>query len=213
MLFGYNLSHYTQRNILQKHFSKKVNFILLLILILSLFGINSCQNKEENLENENIVLHTDTSLMETFTIINMQEQTHKMIISKEKMTIYDLEQPVVIVHIFDRLNASTRYQLRALDTLQQRYKNNLFVISLLIGESITTQKFIQLVKQEHLKHFISNDIENPTIVNILNKSLGLNTHKNLSRTLLYTDGEYTIHYEGATPIEMLEYNIKQAIKG
>ena len=198
---------------MQKHFCKKVNLLLLFVLTLSLLTLEGCHQKGDSASEEIAPVNAENEMMETFNIINMEEKIHKIILSTKKMTVYDLEQPVVIVHIFDTLDTQSRYQLRAFSKLQQTYPNDLFVISLLVGDAVSTKMLTDTIASQKLNHYISNDIENQHIQELLYKSLSIKDTSPLPLSILYTDGEYTIHYEGATPIEMLDYNIKQAIKG
>jgi hypothetical protein len=209
VLFGYNPAYYTQRIILQKHFGKKVNLFLLLLFTVLLLNFSGCG------EEENIVSapqHSDNDLMETFTLINMESTTHKVTLSPKKLTFHDIDQSTIVINIFNTLSRDSSYELKALSTLQEKYTKDLFVVSLLIGDSINTATLQAFIKKNHISHYISNDIENQTFSHILLKSLSLDNNTTLPFSVLYNNGEYVIHYNNAIPVEMLSYDIKQSLK-
>jgi len=183
----------------------------LLLLLLSSFILNfsGCGDKGDNTPAPQ---HIDNSLMETFTLINMKSITHKVTLSPKKLTFHDIDQPIVIINIYNNLSPDTAYQLKALSSLQQKNPKDIFVVSLLIGDTVKAATLQTFIKNNNILHYVSNDIENNTFTNILLESLFLNSDTTLPLTVLYTDGEYNIHYTNATPIEMIRYDIKQALK-
>ena len=194
---------------MQKHFCKKVNLFLLLLLLSLLLNFSGC-NKEE--DTATAPQNADNSLMETFTIINMKNTTHKVTISPRKLTFHDINQAIVIINICNTLSADTEYQLKTLSKLQNKYSKELFVVSLFIGDKINTATLQEFIKKNNIIYYISNDIENYTITSTLLKSLSLKANTPLPLTILYSNGNYDIHYNNATPIEMMSYDIQQALK-
>ena len=194
---------------MQKHFCKKVNLFLLLLLSSLLLNFSGCGEEEDTATAPQNV---DNSLMETFTLINMKNTTHKVTLSPKKLTFHDIDQAVVIVNIFNTLSPDTQYQLKALTQLQNKYPKELFVVSLCISDKINTATLQAFIKKNHLIHYVSNDIENHTISNTLLESLSLDSNTTLPFTVLYNNGNYVIYYNNATPIEMIRYDVQQALK-
>jgi len=191
---------------LQKHFCKKINLFLLLSILLNLSGCGKEEVASTAPQN------TDNSLMETFTIINIKSITHKVTISQKKLTFHDIDQSAVIINICNTLSADTEYQLKALSKLQNKYPKELFVVSLFIDGKINTATLQEFIKKNSIIHYVSNSIENHTIASTLLKSLSLDANASLPLTTLYSNGNYDIHYNNAIPIEMMNYNIQQALK-
>jgi len=193
---------------LQKHWYKKVNLFLLLLLSSLLLNFSGCKEYNTDTAPDNV----DNNLMETFTLINMKSATHKLTISPKKLTFHDIEQSVVIINICNTLSSDTSYQLQALSKLQNRYSKELFIVSLFIGDKINTKILKTFIKKNHIIHYVSNDIENNAITNLLLESLSLDINTTLPFTVLYNNGNYDIYYDNATPIEMINYDIQQALK-
>jgi hypothetical protein len=209
VLFGYNPAYYTQRNILQKHFGKKVNVSLFLPLLALLLNFSGCGEEKDT---ESAPQHRDNDLMETFTLINMENITHKVTLSPKKLTFHDIDKSAIIINVFNTLSINSSYTLKALSSLQEKYSKDLFVVSLLIGDTINTATLQAFIKKNHISHYISNDIENQTFTNILLTSLSLDTNTTLPFSVLYNNGKYVIHYTDAIPIEMISYDIKRSLK-
>ena len=183
------------------------------ILIVTLLLISGCNERGSLSDDDSIVERQDTSFMETFTLINMQKITHELTISSRKLTFKDIDQPVIVMNLFNTLDRKTMYLQKTFTQLQNKYPKDIFVISLLVGDTIKTKELNNVINHSALKHYISNDIENQTFQNILYKSLTLPSATQLPLTVIYGDGEYITYYEGAVPKEMLTYDIQQAIKG
>jgi hypothetical protein len=197
---------------LQKHFYTKVNLLLPFILFVSLLFLSGCQERDSIDDVTPVSFQEDSTLMETFTLINMQEKTHKLTLSPKKLTFHDVDQPVIIIHIFKTFDTETSYLLKTLTALQKNKPEDLFVVSLQVGDTINTKSLQTFIKTHQLIHFISNDIENHHFQTILYESLSLSQKTALPLTVIYSDGEYVIHYEGAMPREMLSHNIQQALQ-
>ena len=177
-----------------------------------LFLVSGCNEENDRNTDTPIAFQQDTSLMETFTVINMQEKTHKVTISPQKLSFHDVDQPIVIIHMFKDFDTATAYQIKTLNTLQKEKQKNLFVLSLQIEDNISTKALKAFIKKHKLTHFISNDIDNHHFQTILYESLSLEKKIHLPITILYTNDTYISHYTGAIPIEMLRYDIQQAIQ-
>jgi hypothetical protein len=68
------------------------------------------------------------------------------------------------------------------------------------------------LKKQTINYFISNSQENDTFAVELLKGLNIEENFQLPLTILYKNGKYYAHYEGAVPIEMIEYDIKKAME-
>ena len=66
--------------------------------------------------------------------------------------------------------------------------------------------------QQQINYFISNTKENDTFAMRLADQLQLDENFSIPLTVIYLNGEYFTHYEGAVPVEMIEYDIQQAKK-
>ena len=194
---------------MQKHFGKKVNPFLLLLLSALLLNFSGCGEEEDAVSAPQ---HIDNDLMETFTLINMENSTHKVTLSPKKLTFHDIDQSVVVINVFNTFSRDSSYELKALSSLQEKNPKDLFVVSLLVGDTINTKSLQLFIKKNHISHYVSNDIENQTFTNTLLTSLALESNTTLPFSVLYTNGEYVIHYNNAVPIEMITYDIKQALK-
>ena len=68
------------------------------------------------------------------------------------------------------------------------------------------------LKKHSIAYPVSNSLQNNDFSNMVAKILHLSHDFPIPLTVMYVKGEYFTHYEGIVPIEMIEYNIKEAIK-
>jgi thiol-disulfide isomerase/thioredoxin len=127
----------------------------------------------------------DYSLPNTY-LLKTATQTQTLTLLDKKFSFQSIAKPIIIMTLYKSTCKSCRSQTKLLDKLSKKYQNNLFVMHL--SEEMQDTKFI------HAIHDIINiNTESPLI-------------------LIIKEGEIYSHFEGLTPIEMILYDVQQAIK-
>ena len=149
---------------------------------------------------------------EVFTLINTKVQTHKVTISGQKVIFQDTTQPIVVVNLFATWCPPCRGEIPYLNDLQKKYEKELLVVGVLTHDSIVKTELETFMAKQQINYFISNDTDNDAFANLLAATLGLPKNFPIPLTVMYVEDKYFTHYEGAVPVEMIEYDIQQAKK-
>ncbi len=133
-----------------------------------------------------------------------------------KENIYDFSnilQPIVLVNFFSTWCPPCRGQIPHLNNLQHRYKKSLFMMGILLYDDVESKKVKNCVSLKKVDYYISHSREsNEKFSKIVATKLGLKSDFDLPMMVMFVYGEYYTHYEGTVPEEMIESDIKQALK-
>lgn len=195
------------------------------IAIPLLFLLTACEDKKSDnshiptenatqvLTDEEIPYDTieETSEPITLTLIGDQNLSEKITLSHKKLTFHNLQQGVILFNLFNTSSPASLSQTLALDTLQKKYKEKLFVVSLLTDENVTQQAIDTFKKNKNISHHFLIPSQNRAFAKLLLSSLHLSKHQTLPIAIIYKDGNYYSDFEGPVPIEMIQYDIEQAM--
>jgi len=169
------------------------------------------QEKRKRFQEQNKV-PANVSKDNTFTLIDTQEITHTLTVVDKYISFHTINEPVIVLNFFS-LNCSVCLdQMTSLSTLQKKYQNKIFVISVLRGDSKGNAQFLKLIQEHHITHFISNSKDDEEFSEKLYTALQISTSSKLPLTVIYKEGKYYNHFEGPIPIEMIHHDIQQSIK-
>jgi len=148
----------------------------------------------------------------TFTLNNTKGQTHQITISDQSIVLSENQKPIIIVNLFASWCPPCIGQIAYMNDLQKKYQKELFISGILTHDTIDKSSFDSFMAKHQVKYFISYSKQNDDFVNLMAKVLGLDENFSIPLTVMYVNGEYFTHYEGSVPVEMVEYDIQQAIK-
>jgi len=144
---------------------------------------------------------------------DLKGQTSNLEIKNDIYNFKNIKQSIVIVNIMSTWCPPCRGQLPHLSKLQQKFKENLFVMSTLIHDDIERKKLEKFIIAQKLLFYVSvTQNENLKFIDMLRPKLGLSKDFPLPLTLVFVEGKYFTHYEGMIPEEMIESDIKQLIQ-
>jgi thiol-disulfide isomerase/thioredoxin len=165
-------------------------------------------------KQKNILPQKRSSLPEgpakVFTLISTKVKSHTVTVSDQKVMFQDTTQPIVIVNLFATWCPPCIGEIPYLNDLQKKYKEKLFVVGILTHDSIMQDALDTFMAKNQINYFISNGTDNDTFADQLAATLDLPENFSIPLTVMYVNGEYFTHYEGAVPVEMIEYDIQQA---
>ena len=149
---------------------------------------------------------------EIFTLINTKEKSHKVTIFGQKVIFQNTTQPIVMVNLFATWCPPCIGEIPYLNDLQKKYEKELLVVGVLTHDSIVKTELETFMAKQQINYFISNGTDNDAFANLLAATLGLPKNFPIPLTVMYVEDKYFTHYEGAVPVEMIEYDIQQAKK-
>jgi len=204
---------------------------LLLLTIILLFSVGCSDKKEKKTipspeitacagtkeincseRNESRISKTSTMLESTSILKGIKNETHGVMVDGNRFVINDVKQPVVLVNFFSTWCPPCRGQLPYFEDLQKKYRKDLFITGILVNDDVNASKLEKFYETYHLDYFISNDIKNEYVTAKVVEALKLDENFTLPLSVLYKNGEYFTHYEGAVPVEMVDHDIKTALE-
>ncbi len=150
--------------------------------------------------------------LDTLILSGIEEKSHTITISDKSISSNDILQPIILINLFSTWCSPCLGEISYLSDLQEKYKNNLFIIGILVNDEQNINNLQEFINKYNINYFISNSKQNDTISTKLAKALQLPKNFSLPLTIIYKDGNYYTHYEGGVPIEMITHDIQQAIK-
>ncbi len=152
---------------------------------------------------------TDT---DAFTLINTKGESLKVTVSSQKVIFHQRDQPIVIVNLFATWCPPCIGEIAYLNDLQKKHQKELFITGILTHDTIGQPALDIFMSKYQINYFISNTTHNDAFASLLASTLHLPKNFSIPLTVMYVEGEYFTHYEGAVPVEMIEYDIQQAKK-
>jgi thiol-disulfide isomerase/thioredoxin len=207
-----------------------VKKIIVLLFITVLICFTGCEDKKcdlppsennttDTIHNTCAVSDTNRSTLKTdkdakhFKLNNIDNESYTIYFDKKNILIEDIPQHFVLLNFFATWCPPCRGQIPYLADLKEKYKKDLFVAGILVNDANKEYHELEaFFKKQTINYFISSSQENDTFAVELLKGLNIEENFQLPLTILYKNGKYYAHYEGAVPIEMIEYDIKKAME-
>jgi len=200
---------------------KHINILLLTAVV---FFFTACEEKKSEEINNTITERNESNAVVaekiskafteeekyTFLLSDMQDQNHTFRIENKHITLSDIDQKLILVHFFATWCPPCQGEAPYLADLQNKYGKDLFILGLLVNDSPSKEELEVFRERYGVNYFISNTKENDAVSKLAIEKLQLPADHPLPLTILFKDGHYYSHYEGAVPVEMLEHDIKNA---
>ena len=192
-------------------------YIFILIINLSLFGCGDNQKQEipELIEiEENRPILTKAPIKEyNFVFTNLENQTQTIKVKNNYYSFPKIKQPIVLINFLSTWCLPCIGQIPHLNSLQERYKDNLYILGTLIyDDGIIDKDIYKFIASQKINFFLSKDINsNLRFGNFITPKLRLKSNFSIPLMILFLNGKYYTHYEGTIPEEILESDIKQAL--
>jgi len=205
---------------------KKITILLFITIFICFTGcedkkcdITSEDNTTDTINKTCNIVNTDISTLKTniyakkFKLNDIENKHYTFYFDKKNILIDGISQNFILLNFFATWCPPCKGQIPYLADLKEKYKKNLFVSGILVNDANKVYHELEEFSTEHhINYFISNSKENDIFAIELLKGLNIEENFQLPLTILYKNGNYYTHYEGATPIEMIEHDIKKAIK-
>ncbi|MBN2825046.1 MAG: redoxin domain-containing protein [Campylobacterales bacterium] len=152
----------------------------------------------------------DKEIFSIFDFSQDSSKAKKFVLYKEGIDFKNITQKIVIINFFAQSCSPCIGQFPYLSDLQNKYQKELFLMGIILDSKMSKQELSEFANDKHAVFFLSDSEQNTRLVDTVAKQLGIKDLI-LPLTVIYKDGSYYMHYEGAAPIEMIESDIAQAL--
>jgi hypothetical protein len=204
-----------------------MHIISTLVLSIVLLILTACEDKKKSdrdltetnntstVSKKNIKHHTSdtnhTKYHHTFTIKDIKQNSYQFSIEGKNIYSDSFHNKTLLLNLSHISSPISLDQAESLSKLQTKYQSAIIVVTLLLGDTQNISNPNIFLNQNHIYHFVSLDKKNKEIADLLYASLKIK-EKHMPLTIIYKNGKYYSHFEGATPIEMINHDILQTIK-
>lgn len=216
--------------------------ISVLIFTLILFVFTACEDKKKSdtgipIENTTEIFGTDNTkkqsdtrftihkkapeqvsntkylvLSDTFSLYNLKDTHYTVTVSNQKVTFKENTKAINLITFFATWCPPCLADIPYMNDLHKKYQKDLLISGILIHDDIKQPALKSFLAKHNVKYFISNSTHNNDFASLVAKTLHLPHNFSIPLTVMYVEGEYFTHYEGCVPVEMIEYDIQQALK-
>ena len=203
--------------------------IIVLLFITILICFTGCEDKKcdiplednttDTIDKTCDIVDTNKSTLKTniyakkFKLNDIENKDHTFYFDKKNILIDGISQNFVLLNFFATWCPPCNGQIPYIADLEEKYKKDLFVTGILVNDNNKEYPELKGFSTEHhINYFISNSKENDIFAIELLKDLNIAENFQLPLTILYKNGKYYAHYEGAVPVEMIEHDIKKAME-
>lgn len=192
---------------------KCLRWIIPFLLLL----VSACTPEEDTTANRNATeptqpnrsLRTPPAIptVYDFDLTDVDWRTTHVHIENDRVTFDHIGQSKMLIHLFSTRADLCRIQLPYLNDLQ-RHHPEWFVLGIVVPEAIDAKTLRRYMLREGITFFISHTPDNVPFARWLAHKAQLGENYPLPLTFLFENGNYVTHYEGITPVEMIEYDLR-----
>lgn len=168
----------------------------------------SSQNEDGQLNEINFITHAEPYF---FLLNDTHHVSYKGTMHDKTISLEGMSAPVVVFHFFATWCPPCVGEAPYLSDLQKKYAQEVFVAGVTVNDT-PNEALEQFIEQNDADYYISIADENDRFAAKMAEVLNLEGNFSLPLTVIYYQGEYLVHYEGAVPIEILDHDIQKAIK-
>ena len=179
---------------------------LAFLSILSILFFIGCDSKEKT--EENVVEQVQKiEKRSTFQLKTTTDTNINIKLENNKIIIQEHPGKMILLNFFATWCPPCKSEIPNLLQLQETYKNDLVVISVLLEEMKTNEEILAFIKEYNISYIVTNGSEG------LELAKGLGGIKSIP-TMFLINKESTIFqkYVGLVPNEMMEIDIKKILQ-
>jgi thiol-disulfide isomerase/thioredoxin len=196
----------TQQIILPKGI--KMQFKTLAFLsILSILLFTGCDSKDKDESSKEETAVKSSNRVSEFQLKTTNDTIVNLKLENDKIIAKDYPNKIVLLSFFTTWCPPCKAEIPNLIKIQNDYRNDLVIISVLLEEMKTNSEIKQFVKDHNINYEVTNAPENMDLA----KAVG--GIKSIP-TMFLIDKENTIFqkYVGLVPNEMMEIDIKKVLE-
>lgn len=179
-----------------------MRFSTLIIPFMTLFLLAGCGDESP----EEAVVSTAS-----FKLLDIQGKSYTVEKRGTNFTLDEGKDKIVLFDIFATWCPPCRAEVRHLGNLQKKYGDNLIVMGITIEDDVSNDELEKFKKTYQGEYRISNKADNQSLARSIASTIGVGQQFPIPLMILYKNGEYVTHYAGATPEEIIDNDIAQAL--
>lgn len=198
---------------------KKTYILLLTTVLLCFTGCEDKKSTQSTDVNQKVLTKKDTTdnnesapvEKHTFILTDQNDTNHSIYLENKQIEISNSNQKIAVLNFFATWCPPCKGEIPYLADLNKKYDNKIFIAGILVNDKASKEDLEIFKKELGVNYFISSSIENDDFAKFIVHKLNLKENFPLPLTILFKNGKYYSHYEGAVPIEMLNHDIKNAM--
>ena len=194
---------------------KKINILFLTAILLCSTG---CEDKKTDTPVKKTVTEEAPKIEKaeymkkyTFALNDLNDSNYSITIINKHIEISHVDQKLILLNFFATWCPPCKSEIPYLADLKKKYDGTLFIAGILVNDTPDKKTLKTFMEEYGVNYFISNAKDNDALGKLAAKRLQLDEDYPIPLTILFKNGNYYSHYEGAIPVEMLEHDIKEAI--
>lgn len=180
---------------------------LAFLSILSILLFTGCDSKDNNESSKEETTVKSSGKISEFQLKTTNDTIINLKLEKDKIILKDYPNKIVLLNFFATWCPPCKTEIPNLIKLQNDYRNDLVVISVLLEEMKTNDEIKQFMKEHNINYDVINSPENMELA----KAVG--GIKSIP-TMFLIDKKNSIFqkYVGIVPNEMMEIDIKKVLE-
>lgn len=156
---------------------------------------------------------SDETLVSTaeFKLLDTNGKSYSVEKRGANFTLDAGEDKVVLFDIFATWCPPCRAEVRHLGNLQKKYGEDLIIMGLTIEDDVSNDDLEKFKQKYGGQYLVSNKADNQALARAIASTIGVGQQFPIPLMVLYKNGQYVTHYTGATPEEMIDSDISQAL--
>jgi len=148
-----------------------------------------------------------------FSIMDTQGKSYTVEKRGANFTLEEGKDKVVLFDIFATWCPPCRAEVQHLGNLQKKYGDKLIIMGLTIEDDKSNAELEEFRKKYRGgEYLIANKADNQKLSRAIASTIGVGQQFPIPLMVLYKNGEYVTHYEGATLEEIIDHDIAQALE-
>jgi thiol-disulfide isomerase/thioredoxin len=196
----------TQQIILPKGI--KMQFKTLTFLsILSILLFTGCDSKEENKESNQQAPVQKVERTTEFQLKTTNDGIINIRLENEKIILKDYPNKIVLLNFFTTWCPACKAEIPKLIQLQNSYKNDFVIISIVLEEMKTNDQIKDFIKESNINYEVANA---PECIELARSLGGVKSIPTMY--LIDRNNNVFQKYVGLVPTEMMEVDIKKVLE-
>ena len=178
----------------------------LILAISTLFILGGCSDSSDQDELNSLVASSG------FNLKDLQNREFHVTKAGNNFVVEGLEDKVIIFDLFATWCPPCKASAPKVAALQKKYEKEIKIIGVLVEEDKPNAYVQNFVDNYGADYSISNAKDNQKLARAIAGATGVGQGFPIPLMVMYYKGKYINHYVGAIPEEMIESDIKLALK-
>lgn len=185
---------------------KILNFLLILSTLFFL-GCDSKKNNETSTTEETKIEKEEKPKIVSYELETTDNKKIKVTVDDSKIIFKEYPNKVILLNFFATWCPPCKAEIPNLIKLQKKYKKDFVVISILVERNKDNEELLNFIKEYNINYPVTNGKHNFAFSNKVGPVKNIPT-----MIMIDKNNEVYQKYIGLVPAEMMEIDIKQALK-